>query len=177
MLDTGRFIEAHAWGREFHDQANGSWEIKPLVEGMEDQRSRGLDDAKLKKEVTSLFRGLLVCLQIPPGSRIKDARSGAIVADAGTAYFSIERCHLSTGLYDDIDLEVEEDNPPKHDVSEEFRLRGKLWSKEAAEALLRTDRGFPYEEHRLPRLEVPGRWITAELTPERTWKEVPRWEP
>jgi hypothetical protein len=178
VLDAGRFIETHVWGRHFHDRGNQAWDIRPLVEGMEEQRSpRGLDDSQLKKEITKAFAGLLVRLQIPEGSRVKNVRSETIAAGAGTAYLAIERCHLSSGIYDYIDLEIEEDNYPRHDVSEEFQLRGKLWPREAVEALLEGNHEFPYNEHRLLRVEVPGRWITAELTSERTWRDMPRWDP
>jgi hypothetical protein len=178
VLDAGRFIETHVWGRHFYGRGNEAWEITPLVEGMEEPRSSGgLDDAQLKKEITTAFARLLVRLQIPEGFRIKNVRSETIADSGGTAYLSIERCHLSSGIYDDIDLEIEGDNSPKHDVSEEFQLRGKLWSREAVEALLQGSHEFPYDEHRLLKVEVPGRWITAELTRECTWREVPRWDP
>lgn len=178
VLDAGRFIETHVWGRYFYDRGNETWEITPLVEGMEEQRSPGgLDDVQLKKEITRAFGRLLVRLQIPEGTRMKNIRSKTIAAGAGTAYLSIERCHLSSGIYDDIDLEIEEDNSPRHDVSEEFQLRGKLWPREAVEALLEGNHEFAYNEHRLLKVEVPGRWIRAELTAEHTWRDMPRWDP
>lgn len=177
VLDGARFIEAHVRGRTEHPWGRQPWQIKPMIDGMDEDRSSRLDDARLKRDLTSAFGGILVRLCVPEGCRIKDQTTQAVVAEAGVAYFAIERCHLSSGVYDYVDLEFEENDRPMHDIGEEFMLRGKLWPPAAIKALLQRRRDQRIDERVFPRVELPGRWITAWLAQNLEWTDVPNWIP
>jgi hypothetical protein len=176
-LDAARFIQTHACGRHFWAQQNESWEIRPMVPALPEERLNDLDDPRMKKDITQGFAGMIVTLDIPDGCRVRDCRTKAVLAEPGTACFSIERCHLSSGIYDHTDAEVEEDRPPKHDVATEFELRGKLYPVAVVEAIRKGDHRMWEQKHGFPQLEVPGRWITAYLEPDGQWVPVPRWAP
>jgi hypothetical protein len=175
-LDAACFIELHAYGDNFYT-TKGQWEIKPLLPAATFGRPSLLADRTLKKHITEKLAGLLVSLRIPPGARIKDTSNGTVLTEGGQAYLSIERCHLSSGLYDETVLEVEEDQVPAHDVGREFKFLGKLWPNEAVAALLKEDHNFSFEELRYPKVELPGSWIRAALKRDLTWDDVPRWDP
>jgi len=146
-----------------------------MVQGLERESFLSLDHATLKREITQYFSGMFVSLRIPHGSRIKSRVSKSVVAEPGVAYFEIQRCHLSSGVQDVNVLEVEEENPPKHDVSDEFKLRGGLCSEKFIERLMKEDGDTSaYEGHPYHFVEIPCRWITAILTPECEWRAVPR---
>ena len=176
VLDAGRFIEAHVRGHIEYPWGRQAWEIKSFVDGIDEDRSSRLDDRRIKREITSAVGGILVRLCVPVGCRIKDQATQAVTTEPGQAYLSIERCHLSSGLYDDTDLEVEEDNRPVHDIGEEFMVRGRLWPAPAIEALLQKS-DYQFNERSLPKVEVPGRWISAWLDENLDWQDVPSWDP
>lgn len=176
-LETGRLIEAHVRGHTASSWQGQPWQIKPIIPGIDDIPFSRLADARLKKEITSAFAGILVRFCVPTGCRIKEPATGTVTTEPGIAYLGVERCHLSSGIYDDTDLELEEDNSPAHDIGEEFMMRGKLWPANAIEVLLDRNRDYDFNERNLPRTEIPGRWINAWLATNLEWRDVPAWDP
>lgn len=168
VLDTARFIEAHAYGRDFH--TNGEhWEIRPLVEGWDDLQRYELNaDRRLKGAITSGFAGLLVRVEVPRSAQIMDTRTKQPVAKEGGVVIEIERCHLSSGFGPEygVHLEAVEGAPMRHDVAGEFSVLGGYWPGARVEDFMRT--GMPdYRYHAsLHQVYLPGRWIVATLEAE-----------
>jgi hypothetical protein len=183
VLDAARFIEAHAYGRDFFVYGGDSWEIQPLAEGLENSRSDELDnDRRLKGEITSGLRGLLVRAEVPIGARIVNRRTKEQVVGPGSLFVQLERCHLSSGLGPDIThLEIVEDAPMRHDVAEEFSFLGCFWPGSAVAELI--EEGELKSAHRRQNLYMPGRLINAMLEavdedkypPVLHWVDVPPW--
>ena len=186
LLDTARFVEAHAWGRSFYPGIDREqWEIRPLVGGMDDRQRYSMDhDTRLKREITSGMRGMIVRFRVPPDARLLEDGKEPVVAGPVDAFLAIERCHLSSGPESNLwmrRLEVLEDHPMRHDIGEEFRLLGRLWRREAVEELV-AGKTHEHRHARSYKLEVPGRWITATLQKPSeadlppSWGDVPRWD-
>jgi hypothetical protein len=182
VLDAARFIEAHAYGRDFFVYGGDSWEIKSLVEGLENSRSDELDsDKRLKGEITSGLRGLLVRAEVPTGARIVNRSTKEQVVGPGSLFVQLERCHLSSGLGPDIThLEIVEDAPMRHDVAEEFSFLGCFWPGSAVAELI--EEGELKSAHRRQNLYMPGRLINAMLEvvhdkypPVLRWVDIPVW--
>jgi hypothetical protein len=163
VLDAARFIEAHAYGRDFYVYGGDSWEIKSLVKGLESPRSDELgNDRRLKGEITSGIRGLLVRADVPAGARIVHRSTKEQVAGPGTLFVQLERCHLSSGLGSDVThLEIVEDAPMRHDVAEEFVFLCCFWPGSAVAELI--DDGELKGTYRRENLYMPGRLINATL--------------
>src|SRR4029453_16639504 len=165
VLDAARFIEAHAYGRTFHNQER-PWRIEPLLEQFSDKKIGMLEEATLKGDITRALTGTVAAIRVPPGCCIRDNETLISLVDCElTAYVTIERCHLTGDFGASIqDSHAWEADPPQHDVSEEFRLRGKLLPVDMAEHLLQIGRYGCRWPKSLPVLNVPGRWITSYWT-------------
>jgi hypothetical protein len=173
VLDAGRFIEAHAWGRKFGDwTGRNNFRLKAIIRGWVADHNDLDTDKSLKKHVSESLRRTLVRVEIPAGVRLRDVRSQKIVHEGGCAYFGIERCHLSESVYEGEELTFEEDSPPRHDIAAEFQFPAIYWSNECVQDLL-ADRevSFQRREARVPARLIAATWGHAT----RTWTAVPSW--
>lgn len=175
-LDASRFIDAHAGGTS---RSQPNWRLKGLVDGFDEYGSRRVDDPRLKREITSRLKGVLASVRIPPGCRITDTRRQQdVLGENASCQFIIERCHLSSGFYDYVDLCVVEASPPTYDIADEFHLRGGLRLATVRED---HDDHISIAFHRYPMVEIPGRWITAvqarDADYQPSWRDVPHWVP
>lgn len=198
VLDAAHFIIAHAWGQEFG--MCGQWKLEPMMRGPRDHRTTLPDEPRLKKAITEQLRDQLVLLGIPEGSCIIESSTTRVIAPAGEAHFLIKRCHLSASQHgDQIDAEIQENNPPKHDIASNFMLTGTFLTMRARQEreraieekqkILRGD--LTLEEAMIEQgpttlagrrlgfqLLVPGRWICAwEDRLEHKWIPLPNWTP
>jgi hypothetical protein len=177
VLDAARFIESHACGRTYYSE-NKTWEIRPMVGGLDTRRDSRLDDPRMKRDITSLLGGTIVAAMLPADARLRDLRDeGYEVAGPREIYFTIERCHLSSGLYDNNHVTMSEPQPRRHDISEEFRFRGVLCPAELVREIEQRKVSYGVERHRWPSFEMPANWITAALGSDRQWHPVPQWKP
>ena len=184
-LDTARFIEAHAHGRFFFSDRE-YWELLPMVsDAGRNWQSELSRDQQLKRGITSAVKGLIVRCAIPPGSRIFDTRSKAVVTESGEAFVEIVRCHLSQGFGVDYGehLVAQEEAPMRHDIADEFRFVANYWPPLYVGQLRRRE-ACPYQrEADFHRVQIPARWITAWLDSSSMpdsrsvplWKAVPAW--
>lgn len=181
VLDAARFVEAHAYGRDFGLYGGDTWEIKPLVEGLEGSSSELNTDRRLKSEITTGLRGTLVRLELPQGARVVSGRTKELIVSAGPVFAQVERCHLSSGLGPDtVGLEIIEEVPMRHDVAEEFRIVGVFWPSAAVAELI--SEGGLKKTYRRQNLYVPGRFVNATLEPVDDgppeplhWVNAPSW--
>ena len=147
------------------------------MKGLENPRSDELgNDRRLKGEITSGIRGLLVRADVPAGARIVNRRTKEQVAGSGTLFVQLERCHLSSGLGPDVThLEIVEDVPMRHDVAEEFSFLCCFWPGSAVAELI--NGGELKGTYRRENLYMPGRLINAplEAVDENEYPRVLHW--
>lgn len=185
-IDVVEVLRLHLQKQSFFQNARGKVaRVSPLLVLDDERPFSFLDEPQFKKEITGAIRDLCVIVEIPSNGNIKIRDSDHSLSEGALFVFEVQRCHMSSGTMDAVQLDAVDGNEPEFDAGNGFRFRGGLRLVLPSGATIPEDGSvFPYEireESHPPMLEVPARWIKAclEQVDYRSpcvVRSMPRWE-
>jgi hypothetical protein len=169
-LDTASFVMAHVNG--YHASSEeGVWQIQAVLDGKKELRD--FADAQFKREFTMSLGRPVVVADVPKDGHINMHNGASILGPGAKFLFSVERCHLSSGVYDHASFYPHRKQKPKYDLSEDFKFYGSIWMLRDADRFECVDVSHILEKTRDGirdlnqrflygglRMELPVEWIT-----------------
>lgn len=163
VLDAALFVLKHLHGffggfSSRWSNESRSFRIEPMVANAPED-FRLFESPSFKSDFTRNVPAIFTRGLVPQGASIRVWRYGngnqrrttALYQSGDSFWFSVSRCHLSSGVYDYSDAEVEY-NQPEYDISEDFVLYGNILEELTVRAGYLQGLG----EH--PAF-IPGRWL------------------
>lgn len=195
-LQTAYFIREHAMGHyhpryDYSGRAEDPWEIEAFLDSKFGGADHSFPDPRLKKDLTEDLGHLSVIAVVPREIKLVN-KFKQVALPAGTEFlFRIERCHMSRGIYDRLDYDIEGDRLQRFDIDDGFQFYGTplIFPHSTGERLVAPPPLMTIsQKHDVlteawqslgsmgPKMELPARWISHEVSfnfEERTYSAVP----
>lgn len=194
-IDTCLFICKMLSGYHFDRRVRGCQaEVESIMEcnDLNKLNFNILFDSNFKKNVTEQnIRYLLVVAKLPIGCKITNYEGEILCSENDEILFRIKRCHLSSGVYDNVFFSCHDYPEIEYDISEDFNFYGELIfiNKDHSQSIVANN--LAHEIIHAPiysnkniidlMLYIPIRWIShVQVRDEDPWnikfERVPEWE-